>query len=63
MILWQNLPGTELSEIKRCHLDFVSASKINIDENGHKLGTYINDFSPEQMKNSFPLITVSITLP
>ena len=40
----------ELSEIKRCHLDFVSASKINSDENGHKLGTYINDFSPEQMK-------------
>lgn len=44
----------ELSEIKRCHLDFVSASKINIDENGHELGTYINDFSPEQMKKLLP---------
>lgn len=44
----------ELEEIKSKNLDFVSASRVNIDEQGCRIGTYRNDFSPEQMKRLLP---------
>ncbi|MCI8659813.1 MAG: glycosyltransferase [Lachnospiraceae bacterium] len=44
----------ELEAIRKDHLDFVSASKINIDEDGKRLGTYINDLSPRQMRKLLP---------
>lgn len=53
-IMAKSCLARELDEIKTHHLDFVSASKINIDEHGHKLGTYINDFSPKQMQKLLP---------
>ncbi len=44
----------ELDAMQKYRLDFISASKINIDENGKKLGTYINDLSPRQMRKLLP---------
>lgn len=44
----------ELNEIDKYNLDFVSASKINIDEQGKKIGTYRNDISPRQMQRLLP---------
>ncbi len=45
---------TELKVMKKENLDFVSASKKNIDEQGRVLGTYVNDFSPQQMRKLLP---------
>lgn len=53
-IMAKSCLARELKEIETYHLDFVSASKINIDERGRKLGTYINDFSPKQMRKLLP---------
>lgn len=44
----------ELEEIKSRKLDFVSASRVNIDEQGRRIGTYINDFSPKQIRRLLP---------
>ncbi|RKJ06026.1 glycosyltransferase [bacterium D16-54] len=53
-IMHKNCLECELAVIKKYHLDFVSASKINIDEHGKRLGIYINNISPKQMKKLLP---------
>lgn len=44
----------ELNILKKRKLDFVSASKKNIDEQNQNLGTFINDFSPDKMRKLLP---------
>lgn len=44
----------EVSLLEKEDLDLVSASKINIDESGKPLRTYINDFSPSQIRRLLP---------
>lgn len=53
-IMHQNCLEYELKVLKKFNLDFVSASKINIDEQGNRLGTYKNDFSPKQLSKLLP---------
>ena len=53
-IMHKNCLECELKVIQKFNLDFVSASKINIDERGNRLGKYINDFSPKQMRKLLP---------
>ncbi|MEG7531781.1 MAG: glycosyltransferase, partial [Hungatella sp.] len=50
----QNCLKRELEMIVAEELDLVSASKINMDEQGKLKGKYINSVSPEQMKWLLP---------
>lgn len=55
----------ELKILKNQNLDFVSASKINIDENGREVGAFINDLSPDKLRRLLPhdnLVTQSTVL-
>ena len=53
-IMHKNCLECEIKVMQKYSLDFVSASKINIDEQGHRLGKYINDFSPKQIRKLLP---------
>lgn len=44
----------ELNALKKRDLDFVAASKKNIDEQNQDLGTFINHLSPDKMRKLLP---------
>ena len=55
----------EIEALEKEGLDFVAASKQNIDENGKSLGLFVNELNTEQLKKLLPydnLITQSTVL-
>lgn len=44
----------EILYLQQNNLDLVAASKINIDEDGRELKSYVNDFSPEILRKLLP---------